>query len=299
MIVSRANNVPRLVVEAGNLLGESPVWDPRAQALWWVDIHGRTLHRYREGHGHGAWPLSEPTACIGLCEGAGLVCGTRTGFAWFDPATGTREALAQPLAGVRNLRFNDGRCDRAGRFWSGTVNELRDVGSAALYRLDVSGECTRVEGDLTVVNGIAFSPDDRTIYYADSHAKTIYAAAFDVARGELGDRRRFAQFEPAWGMPDGATVDADGFLWSAAIGGSRVLRYSPDGRLDREIMMPVTQPTSCEFGGDDLRTLYVTSARMRLDDAALASQPLAGSLFALDVGVAGLAAPRYRRSATS
>jgi len=278
-----------VVVEAGNLLGESPVWDDRNGALWWIDIHGRTLHRWREGHGHGAWPLPEQTGCIGLCEEEGFICATRTGFSWFEPASGRREALAQPLAGAKHLRFNDGRCDRRGRFWSGTVHELRDEGTASLYRLDSEGSCTHMLGGVTVSNGIAFSPDERTMYFADSHAKTMYAIAYDAMTGTLGERRIFARFEPEWGMPDGATVDAEGFVWVAAIGGARVLRFDPTGRLSREYPLPVSQPTSCQFGGDDLRTLYVTSARMRLDDEALSSQPLAGSLFAVDVE------PRYRR----
>ena len=152
-----------------------------------------------------------------------------------------------------------------------------------------------VLGDVTVVNGIAFSPDARTMYFADSQAKAMYTVDFDSAEGTLGERRLFARFEPEWGMPDGATVDAEGHVWIAAIGGGRVLRFSPDGVLDRQIAMPVTQPTSCEFGGTDFATLYVTSARMRLDDAALAREPLAGSLFELDVGVRDLPSPRFRR----
>jgi L-arabinonolactonase len=286
-----------VVVEAGNLLGESPLWDERNASLWWVDIHGRSLHRWSERTGHGAWPLAEQTACIGLCEDEGLMCGTRTGFAWFDPASGRRESFAQPLAGSSNVRFNDGRCDRQGRFWSGTVHELREAGGAALYRLDRDGGCERMIEGITVSNGIAFSPDDTTMYFADSHVREMYALPFDAASGRLGERRLFARFEPDWGMPDGATVDAEGGVWIAGIGGSRVLRFLPDGRLDREIALPVTQPTSCEFGGESFRTLFVTSARMKLDDEALARQPLAGALFAMDVGVAGLPEPRYRRSA--
>lgn len=282
-----------VVVEAGNQLGESPVWDERAQALWWVDIHGRALHRWRAAHGHDAWPLPEQTACIGLCEGAGLISATRTGFCRLDPATGERSPLAQPLAQARDLRFNDGRCDRRGRFWSGTVHERRSVGTAALYRCDGDGAATMIVDGITVANGIAFSPDDRTMYFADSHAREIYAADFDAASGTLSRRRRFAVFEPQWGMPDGATVDAEGCLWVAAIGGARVLCFEPSGRLARELAMPVSQPTSCQFGGSDLRTLFVTSARMRLDDAALAREPLAGSVFAADVGVVGLPEPRF------
>jgi len=286
-----------VVVQAGNLLGESPVWDERDDALWWVDIHGRSLHCWRARTGHGVWPLPEQVASIGLRAGGGLVCGTRTGFMLFYPETATRETLSSPLAGMSDIRFNDGRCDRQGRFWSGTVQEKRVVGEAALYRLDADGSCTRMLDGLTVTNGLSFSPDDRTLYVADSHVGEIYALAFDAASGRVGERRLFARIPKELGMPDGATVDVDGCLWVAAIGGSRVFRYTPDGELDRAIELPVTQPTSCEFGGDGLRTLFVTSARMRRDTAALEKEPLAGSVFALDVGTHGLPEPRYGGSA--
>ena len=282
-----------VVVEAGNLLGESPVWDVRDGALWWVDIHGRSLHRWREGHGHGAWPLSEQTGCIGLCERRGFVCGTRSGFSWFDPVSGERRALSQPLAGAAHVRFNDGRCDPRGRFWSGTVHELREPGGAALHRLSPDGASTCMLDGVTVSNGIAFSPDQRTMYFADSHAREMYAIEFDADSGVIGERRLFVRFERGWGLPDGATVDAEGCVWIAGIEGGRVLRFRPDGRLDRDLALPVSQPTSCSFGGDGLRTMFVTSARMKLDDAALREQPLAGSVFALDVGVAGLPEPRF------
>jgi sugar lactone lactonase YvrE len=282
-----------VVVEAGNLLGESPVWDEREQALWWVDIHGRSLHRWREGQGHGAWPLPEQTGCIGLCARRGFVSGTRTGFVWFEGPLGERRTLVQPLAGASNLRFNDGRCDPAGRFWSATVHELREVGGAALYRLTPDATALRALDGLTVGNGLAFSPDRRTLYVADSHVREIHAIDFDAARGALGARRLFARLQPEWGRPDGATVDAEGGLWIAAIEGGRVLRFLRDGTLDRELRLPVSQPTSVQFGGDGFRTLFVTSARMKLDDAALREQPLAGSVFALDVGVAGVPEPRF------
>ena len=209
-------------------------------------------------------------------------------------ATREVEHVARPLEGASSLRFNDGRCDRQGRFWSGTVQEARVVGEAGLWRLDGEREARRMESALTVVNGIAFSPDDRTMYVADSHVREIYAYDFDAHAGNLGARRLFARLASDAGMPDGATVDVDGCLWVAAIHGGRLIRYAPDGRLDRTIVMPVSQPTSCEFGGEGLRTLFVTSARMRLDNAALAREPLAGSLFALDVGTGGLPTPRYR-----
>jgi sugar lactone lactonase YvrE len=284
-----------VVAAAGNLLGESPVWDAGNAALWWVDIHGRSVHRWTARHGHGAWPLPQQTGCIGRCSSGGLVSGTRTGFVRFDPHSGAREPLAQPLTGAAHVRFNDGRADRRGAFWSGTVHELREPGGAALYRLAPDGSCRRVGAPLTVANGIAFSPDGRTMYLADSHVREVYALDLDPDGKLAGQHRLLVRFDPAWGMPDGATVDSEGCLWIAGIGGSRVLRFRPDGTLERTMPMPVSQPTSCTFGGPDLRTLYITSARMKLDDEALEREPLAGSVFALDAGVTGLPEPAYRQ----
>jgi sugar lactone lactonase YvrE len=287
-----------VVVESGNLLGESPVWDSRRDALWWLDILGRAVHRWTPALGHGAWPLPEQAGCIGLCATGGLVCGTRTGFLLVDPAGGGPPTpLAQPVAGSRDVRFNDGRADRHGAFWSGTVHERRVEGGAALYRLAPDGACATVVTGLTVVNGIAFSPDGAAMYFSDSHAREVYRADLDPATGLPGPHRPFVRFAPDWGLPDGATVDADGCLWIAGINGGRVLRFRPDGALDRTIALPVSQPTSCTFGGPELRTLYVTSARRGLTDAALAREPLAGSVLALDVGVAGLPEPAYRQEA--
>jgi sugar lactone lactonase YvrE len=283
-----------VVVAAGNLLGESPVWDAAHDALWWIDIHGRSVHRWTPRHGHGAWPLAEQVGCIGLCEGGGLVAGTRSGFVRLDPASGRREPIADVLSGRPDVRFNDGRADRHGAFWSGTVHERREVGGAALYRLAPDGTVRVACANVTVSNGIAWSPDGRTMYFADSHVREVYAFDVDPATGLVAERRLLLRFDPEWGMPDGATVDAEGHLWIAGIGGACVLRIRPDGVLDRRLGMPVSQPTSCTFGGPGLRTLYVTSARMKLDDAGLAREPLAGSVFALDTGVAGLPEPSYR-----
>ena len=286
-----------MVVQAGNLLGESPVWDEIDACLWWVDIHGRSLHCWRERTGHGAWPLPEQVGSVGLHRDGGLICATRAGFGRFDLRTGELAQLAAPLAGRLDVRFNDGRCDRHGRFWSGTVQEKRVVGGAALFRLDSDGFCTQMLDGITVANAIAFSPDDRTMYIADSHVHEIYAMSFDGSSGRIGERRLFARLDAEMGMPDGATVDVDGCLWVAGIGGGQVLRYTPAGKLDRAIDLPVSQPTSCEFGGSDLATLFVTSARMKRDDAALQKEPLAGSIFAIDAGTRGLPEPRYGRIA--
>jgi len=286
-------------VEAGNILGESPVWDSQSGLLWWVDIHGRKLHCYDPATArHASLPLPEQVGSIGLRERDGLIAATRLGFRFFDPASGQMTPVTtpgdDPLAGLADVRFNDGRCDRHGRFWAGSVQEKRVPGGAALYRLGLDRRCELMVPNVTVSNGLAWSPDDRTMYFADSHERTIYAFDFDAAAGTMSRRRAFATYRAGDGIPDGATVDAEGYLWSAGIGGGRLFRFAPDGRLDRELVMPVTQPTSCTFGGPGLATLYVTSAAMRLSDAERERQPLAGALFALDVGVRGLEEPRYQ-----
>jgi sugar lactone lactonase YvrE len=281
------------VVDAGDRLGESPVWDDRDGSLWWVDILGHRLHRFDPSSGaHVVWPLPAQVGSIGLREAGGLVVATREGFGRHMPGDATIAMLSSPLAGMFDTRFNDGRCDRRGRFWSGTVQEKRVVGGAALYRLDRAGRCERMVDGLTVTNAIAWSPDGRTMYFADSHPREIYACEFDQDAGAVGRRRLFARWPENWGQPDGATIDVDGCLWIAAIHGAAVLRYAPDGRLDRRVPMPVTQPTSCTFGGASMATLFVTSARRGHDAAMLARTPLAGDVFALDAGVAGIPEPR-------
>lgn len=281
------------VVESRDLLGESPVWDDRDDSLWWVDILGRRLHRLLPGQGeHTRWPLPAQVGAIGLRESGGLVVATREGFGRYVPGDAGIAMIAAPLAGTPDVRFNDGRCDRRGRFWSGTVQEKRVVGGAQLFRLDREGRCERMIDGLTVTNALAWSPDGRTMYYADSHPREIYACEFDEDAGLIGRRRLFAKWADDWGQPDGATVDVDGCLWIAAIHGGAVLRCTPDGRVDRRIPMPALQPTSCTFGGAGMATLFVTSARRDHDDAMLARTPLAGDVFALNVGVAGLPEPR-------
>lgn len=280
--------------EAANTLGESPVWDDAAGVLWWIDIHGRSLHRYHPASGsHGAVALGDQVGSVCLRRSGGLVAATRDGFSLLDSVTGVAVPIASPLAGMSDIRFNDGRAGPDGRFWAGTVQEKRVAGEAALYRLGVDGASERVLGGITVANGICWSPDRRTMYLADSHVREIYAFDFDARSGELSRRRLFVSFPPEYGMPDGSTVDADGNVWSAAIHGWHVLKFTPDGRLDDAIRMPVAMPTSCAFGGPDLSTLFVTSASMRLSEDERAEQPQAGHLFALATGARGLPEPRY------
>jgi L-arabinonolactonase len=285
----------RVAVPAANLIGESPVWSVREQALYWVDVEGRRVQRSAPATGASAqWPMPQPTGSIGLrCKG-GLVAAIRTGFVFLDTATGGITSIADPEADLPGNRFNDGKVDRAGRFWAGTknlANSAQPTGS--VYRLDVDGTTHLVTRGISCTNGIAWSPDNRTMYLCDTWVRRIYSFEFDFERGTVHNRRLFAELAIEDGYPDGLTVDADGCVWNAHYDGWRITRYAADGGLVQVLQMPVQHVTSLTFGGRELRTLYVTSASMRLSEAALHAQPLAGHVLAFELGVAGLPEPCF------
>jgi len=280
----------RVVVPSANLIGESPVWSVAEQALYWVDVEGKLVQRIDPATGDiKRWTMPEVTSCIGLRQRGGLVAGTRTGFVFLDTMTGAVTPITHPEADIPGNRFNDGKVDRAGRFWAGTKNIANSPEiSGSVYRLDPDLEAHRIDRGVSCVNGIAWAPDNRTMYLCDTWVRRIYAYDFEPAAGLARNRRLHAQLAPEDGYPDGLTVDAEGFLWNAHYDGWRITRYAPDGRIDRIVRMPVQQVTSVMFGGADLRTLFVTSANLRLAPEARASQPLAGHVFALEPGVTGL-----------
>jgi sugar lactone lactonase YvrE len=225
-----------------------------------------------------------------LRRAGGLLVALADRLAFFDPASGRFETAAELPPG---LRCNDGKCDRAGRFWVGTMHDAEREPLGTLYRLDGDRSLHAVGDGITVPNSLAWSPDNRVMYHADSAERTIYAYDVDHATGAIAGRRVFARTAPPHGYPDGSTVDAEGFLWNAEYAGSRLVRYAPDGRVDRTISLPVSQPTSCAFGGRALDTLYVTSSRQRMSREQIEREPMAGGLFPLDVGVKGLPEPRF------
>jgi len=284
----------RLAVDARNKLGEVPVWDVAEQALYWVDIEGKKL--FRLDHASGAvreWQFAERIGSFALRQQGGLVCAFESGFAFFDPASGAVDWIARPEAMIRRNRFNDGKCDRAGRFWAGTMDDRLAEHTGSLYRLDPDRSVHRLDGAIGISNSLAWSPDDRTFYFADTMDGAIYAYDFDARSGGIANKRVFVRTDDQPGSPDGSTIDAEGYLWNAQWDGWRLVRYAPAGHVDRIVDLPVQKPTSCMFGGPDLRTLYVTSAIWDLSAAALATQPWAGGVLALDVGVAGLPEPRF------
>ena len=290
-------------VSAPALLSESPLWHPGEQVLYYCDIPGRRLHRLDPASGAAqSWGFdTEPCCCAPISGERGLVLAMRDGIWHFDPAGGLRTALTAPPYEPARERFNDGKCDPQGRFWVGTIYEPREPALAALYRFS-DDVLERAADGITTSNGLAWSPDARTMYWSDTKAHTVYAFDFDAASGTLSRRRVFASFAPRQpgqdldsygGRPDGAAVDAEGCYWVAMFEGGRLLRLSPRGELVSELRLPVRCPTMPCFGGADLRTLYVTTARDKRPAEELAAQPMAGCVLALRVEVPGLPANFY------
>ncbi|ACE84603.1 SMP-30/gluconolactonase/LRE family protein [Cellvibrio japonicus] len=277
------------VVPCANLLGEGIQWNHRDQCFWWVDIHGCHLYRYRLLSDRlDTWPLPERLACFAFVNGdSRLLAAFASGFAWFEPDTGSVEWIARPEAGIPGNRSNDGRCDRQGRFWMGSLVEQAEGQSAGLYCLDRHLQTSRHLSGLRISNALCWSPDSSRLYHADSPTHQIRVYDFDVRYGRLSNGRIFAETEPGV-EPDGACVDAQGYVWNAQWGGSRVRRYAPDGKLDFELSMPVTQPTCVALGGEQLNFLAVTSARVGLSDEQLQQQPQAGHVFIYESPFQGL-----------
>jgi sugar lactone lactonase YvrE len=273
-------------------LGESPVWCPVEQALYWVDIRAPALRRYDWASGAvESWTMPEEIGSIAVAARGGMLVALTTAVFRFDRASGALTRIADLPGHAADLRCNDGKCDRQGRFWVGTMTITGRAPRGTLYRIDDRGAVAQF-GGITVPNSLAWSPDGRTMYFAESHEYTIWAFPFDPATGAIGPRRVFVRTAPPL-VPDGATVDAEGFLWSANYGAARVTRFAPDGRVDRVLALPAAQITSCAFGGPDLGTLFVTSATQNLTPEQRAGQPLAGALFACEPGVRGLPEPRF------
>lgn len=273
-------------------LGECPLWDERESMLWWVDSRWPALKRFDPATGAVMMQvLPEVVGSIAFRDQGGLLAATKSGLHVLDGSGGALEPMANPEAHLPENRFNDGRCDRAGRFWAGTMCDARRDPTGSLYRFDADFACAKLRNAIIIPNGLAFSPDNRTMYFADTNRHTIWAWDYDLASGAATNERVFA--DTGEGRPDGSCVDADGGLWNAQYGGGRLVRYAPTGKVDRVVEVPVANPTCCAFGGDDLGTLYVTTATQRLSPEELAQQPLAGSLLALRPGVKGLPEGRF------
>ncbi|HEY5070440.1 MAG TPA: SMP-30/gluconolactonase/LRE family protein [Caulobacteraceae bacterium] len=277
-------------VRRENLLGEGPVWDARRGRLWWVDIKGGRLEWLEPASGAngGCAVEGQVSAVAPRADGAGLVAARKDGIGILDPASGRFAWRFDPEPERPGNRANDGNVDLAGRFWFGTMDDGETKMTGAIYRLDADWSCTRILDGVGIANTLVCGPGGDRLYLADSRRKVIETLAIDPLSGAAGVRRSFADTRGQPFAPDGSAVDEQGFLWNAQWGGARIVRYTPDGSIDAIVPTPVDQPSSCAFGGADLASLYITTARWGLSAEALARQPLAGSLLAFTPGVRGL-----------
>jgi sugar lactone lactonase YvrE len=281
-------------------VGESPLWHALENCLYWVDIDGFAIHRLHPDSGaHTHWSTPSEPSTLGLGDDGTLVVAMREGFARFNPATGSFTPLAVAPYDTAKARFNDGKVDPAGRLWVGTMYEPKDAPKAAMYVLERGAVRCAFDGGMTNSNGLAFSPDHRSMYHADTTAHRIDRYPYDPATGELGTATPFHQFDPDksapgyGGRPDGGAIDSEGAYWSALFEGGRLLRFAPDGTVLREIKLPLRCPTMAAFGAPDLRTLFITSAGAKRPAAERAQYPLSGCVLALRVDVPGLPEPAY------
>jgi sugar lactone lactonase YvrE len=283
-----------IVVDAHAELGEGPVWLEDEQRLVWLDILAGGLHRLDPTTADDrVLVLDGPVCAAAPRRAGGLVLALEHEIAVLDTGAERPEPVAVVLDADSGERFNDGACDPAGRLWTGTLRYDGAPHRASLWCVTPEGRVERALAGLSLSNGLAWAPDGCTLWHIDTPTRGIDAYEADPATGRLGRRRRLVEIEPGAGDPDGMALDADGCLWVALWDGAAVHRYTPDGRRDRRIELPVSRPTSCAFGGRDRTTLFVTSARYGLDDQRLGAEPHAGAVFALDAGVAGTPEPGW------
>ena len=260
-------------------LGEGPCWDAESQSLYWVDIPASRVHRLSPGGVHSSWDVGYPPGAVVPRASGGLAIAAGNGFFGLDPLTGTVAELAA-APGLSGTRMNDGKCDRAGRFYAGTMATDESPGKGSFYRLDTDLTVSEIYTEIGISNGLGWSPDDRRMYYIDSLAYRIDVLDYDLTTAQMGERRPFVALGSDDFMPDGMTVDAEGGLWVAVWGGGVIQRYDAGGRLTGVVRIPAANVTSCVFGGADLDTLYITTAA--------GPGRLAGALFSCAAGVRGL-----------
>ena len=281
-------------------VGECPLWHAGERNIYWVDINGFTVHRIHPLTGeHRKWKMASEPSALAIHPHGGLVVATRQGIVHLDTVSGNCTLMVAAPYDTATTRFNDGRVDSAGRFWIGTIFEPRDAQAAAMYCLDKGKLILKWSGGMTVSNGLGFSPDGRTMYHSDTTSHRIDRYGIDAETGELSEPQRFQQFStdkaaPGYGgRPDGAAVDSEGAYWCAMIEGGRLLRFSPEGELLRDVSLPVRCPTMMAFGGEDLRTLYITSIGHGRPEAEREQYPLTGCVISMQVDVAGREEPMY------
>jgi sugar lactone lactonase YvrE len=275
------------------VLGEGPLWSAELQCLLFVDIKKPSILKWCPNGPAAIFPLQKEIGAIALCKNGGIVAALKDEFALIQLEPFTLTPIVLPEPEPLGNRFNDGKCDPAGRFWAASMDDACASPTGAIWRLSADLKVDRMSEGYVVGNGFGWSPDGKTMYFTDSHNRTIFAYPFDQASGSLGKRRCFAVVPDDEGYPDGLTVDADGHVWSAHWDGGKITRYRPDGTVDYFIPMPVPRPTSLAFGGADFRQLYVTSASIGLSVQQIQESPLSGGLFVVEAGVAGRPEPYF------
>jgi sugar lactone lactonase YvrE len=279
--------LPELLYNAKATLGEGPAWDAKTQTLYWIDVLEKRIYAGSKLF----LQLEDFVGCVAPRKDGGLVIGLRFGFWTFEPETNKLTTLAFPKGEPSNNRFNDGKCDAHGRFVAGTMDHGEQEASGSLYSLSPEGRVKRLLKDLRISNGLTWSPDGKTMYFIDTPTREVKAFDYDPETGQIANPRVIIHFEKTFGWPDGMTTDTAGNLWIAMWGGARITLVKPNGTLLEQFGIPALNVTSCIFGGKDMKELYVTTARVGMDSAALKKYPQAGGVFKMETNVAGM--PTY------
>jgi L-arabinonolactonase len=286
----------KCIVDCQNIIGESPTWSVEEQKLYWLDIEKLEFWRYDpETDATKVWKTPERAASFAFREKGGFLVAFESCLAFWNPETGKRTTLKAIEPELATTRMNDGRCDRQGRFIIGGIDESGKFDRISnVYRVDGDLSIHKIISNVAIANSICFSPDGRVMYFADSPTREIWAYDYDIQTGNISNKKVFANFSDQPGMPDGSIVDSEGYLWNAQWNGHRVVRYRPDGVVDRIISIPAMNITCLAFGGKDLDMLYVTTARYLMTPEQIKAEPLSGGLFAVRADVKGLKEPKFR-----
>ncbi len=289
-----AANSPKNILEARARLGEGPFWHPDEQLLYWVDIYNHRVHQFNPATGATQFfDVGEVVGCIAPAGTNRLIMGERHRLTFLDTISGKVTPILDIEDNQPDIRLNDGKCDRIGRFWFGSMSSKGEP-QGNLYRYDLDGSLHTLQTGLTISNGLGWSPDDKNFYLTDSPLQTIYAFDFDSESGSISNRRILIDLKPESFFPDGLTVDKDGCIWSAMWDGWCIIRFDPQGKEMMRVMMPVQRPTSCTFGGEDLMTLYITTASVGLSEAEIQNSFYSGDLFSLQANTSGLPAHHFK-----
>jgi sugar lactone lactonase YvrE len=282
---------PELLLDAKAELGEGPAWDAETQSLYWINIPAGEIHLYQPlaKTDSVVFKANEKIGCVVPCKKGGLALATKSGFATLDLSDGILKPLVNPEAHLPGNRFNDGKCDPAGRFLAGSMDDAEQEASGSLYSLAPGGALKTLVSGVRISNGLAWSPDYRILYYIDTPTRIVMAYDYNLETGEISRARPVIHVPAEFGWPDGMTSDREGNLWVAFWGGAKIVKWNPvAGRPIQVIPFPALNVTSCTFGGEGLTRLYVTSARVKVTDEQLAQYPFSGGLFCIETDIEGM-----------